>query len=875
MTQHADATLPDGLTNAQQELPRHVQGLVEAMFPSQQCSPDKIAQLISQVTKYARILKPGSIVDVQQLLVEAVGVCSTAAQQISADTKQQQQQQQQQATPHISPAVLEAASEYLQTVHSISFSQSWLQALGSNIFKSTRNSLCKTMTHDILFLVEGAFVTGTNLRADCHLKKALQTIWDIAKAGAQHLRGGPDEFRCYPLLNSAWVAGMKMLTSDSDSMCKLALHTDGLQQGILTCLLDAIHREMSLFLSSSSDQHIQVMKFWLQHLHRFAHSLAAPVIQIWTEFIGRSSGWLQNLNRRCLSTIEKSDSPTLTMHSLMTVRLAMVCNVTLSGADEDELKACLDTILSQRPLELQLVAEMLARPGLMASPKLRRQAANQLLPLLYEHAASAVHDLEMEAKCTFIGRLQTAALIFLAECCSARIGWQEGQAVLFRMSLNPEPILQQLLLSTWGGILRRCDDELANVHLMALFAVLCGMVQAEAAQDGFERPSAVLEQLVALLAGLVQSSSPGPQLHLEQLAWQAGSRSVHGSVADMAVSAVSCRLLRLAQNSQVPKETLSSRAAVLQETIIQAHTETASPGLLQLLNKGEELLLFLQKASAHHLVDVASLTTHVLDCLASIYQLPQADACRAKALRMLQHLYTPGDDASWLSSLAAVIEDGQLWNSKAGANVASLLGAYASLESQPQALFHPTMTVSAWNVKHAAMQGFLCFMRASSTDFHKMLPSAIYDPGNLQSAKTMYFVHLLKQYMEQRWSAIEPSTTDILQSSQQDACWDMSVLQACLAEQQRTWASLLPQPLDTAGLVGNIAVDQPAASRQQEAIQLLEQGMHMLEGELSTALKKQSPQTSSCKANDDETVQPAITALIARLQAVQSAPSKV
>ncbi|KAK9862728.1 hypothetical protein WJX84_002231 [Apatococcus fuscideae] len=532
MTQHADATLPDGLTNAQQELPRHVQGLVEAMFPSQQCSPDKIAQLISQV-----------------------------------------------------------------------------------------------------------------------------------------------------------------------------------------------------------------MKFWLQHLHRFAHSLAAPVIQIWTEFIGRSSGWLQNLNRRCLSTIEKSDSPTLTMHSLMTVRLAMVCNVTLSGADEDELKACLDTILSQRPLELQLVAEMLARPGLMASPKLRRQAANQLLPLLYEHAASAVHDLEMEAKCTFIGRLQTAALIFLAECCSAR------------MSLNPEPILQQLLLSTWGGILRRCDDELANVHLMALFAVLCGMVQAEAAQDGFERPSAVLEQLVALLAGLVQSSSPGPQLHLEQLAWQAGSRSVHGSVADMAVSAVSCRLLRLAQNSQVPKETLSSRAAVLQETIIQAHTETASPGLLQLLNKGEELLLFLQKASAHHLVDVASLTTHVLDCLASIYQLPQADACRAKALRMLQHLYTPGDDASWLSSLAAVIEDGQLWNSKAGANVASLLGAYASLESQPQALFHPTMTVSAWNVKHAAMQGFLCFMRASSTDFHKMLPSAIYDPGNLQSAKTMYFVHLLKQYMEQRWHA--------------------------------------------------------------------------------------------------------------------------
>ncbi|KAK9862729.1 hypothetical protein WJX84_002231 [Apatococcus fuscideae] len=505
MTQHADATLPDGLTNAQQELPRHVQGLVEAMFPSQQCSPDKIAQLISQV-----------------------------------------------------------------------------------------------------------------------------------------------------------------------------------------------------------------MKFWLQHLHRFAHSLAAPVIQIWTEFIGRSSGWLQNLNRRCLSTIEKSDSPTLTMHSLMTVRLAMVCNVTLSGADEDELKACLDTILSQRPLELQLVAEMLARPGLMASPKLRRQAANQLLPLLYEHAASAVHDLEMEAKCTFIGRLQTAALIFLAECCSAR------------MSLNPEPILQQLLLSTWGGILRSSQQLLAR--------------SLEACK-------------LRIMARLPIPPSRNVPWQWRMAEAYASSESVHGSVADMAVSAVSCRLLRLAQNSQVPKETLSSRAAVLQETIIQAHTETASPGLLQLLNKGEELLLFLQKASAHHLVDVASLTTHVLDCLASIYQLPQADACRAKALRMLQHLYTPGDDASWLSSLAAVIEDGQLWNSKAGANVASLLGAYASLESQPQALFHPTMTVSAWNVKHAAMQGFLCFMRASSTDFHKMLPSAIYDPGNLQSAKTMYFVHLLKQYMEQRWHA--------------------------------------------------------------------------------------------------------------------------
>ena len=54
---------------------------------------------------------------------------------------------------------------------------------------------------------------------------------------------------------------------------------------------------------------------------------------------------------------------------------------------------------------------------------------------------------------------------------------------------------------------------------MALYAVLCGMLHSEAAHT-FEGPSVVAEQLVALLAGLYESSGPGPQQHLEEVAWQ-------------------------------------------------------------------------------------------------------------------------------------------------------------------------------------------------------------------------------------------------------------------------------------------------------------------------------------------------------------------
>ena len=72
----------------------------------------------------------------------------------------------------------------------------------------------------------------------------------------------------------------------------------------------------------------------------------------------------------------------------------------------------------------------------------------------------------------------------------------------------------------------------------------------------------------------------------------------------MAVSAVSCRLMRLAQDSNqtVRDETLRLTAATLQETILQARAEAPLPKLLQLLFKAEELLLYLLKASAHHLV---------------------------------------------------------------------------------------------------------------------------------------------------------------------------------------------------------------------------------------------------------------------------------
>ena len=63
-------------------------------------------------------------------------------------------------------------------------------------------------------------------------------------------------------------------------------------------------------------------------------------------------------------------------------------------------------------------------------------------------------------------------------------------------------------------------------------------------------------------------------------------------------------------------------------------------------------------------IDGQFLAEHLLDCLTNMDQPVQADACRAKLLRILQQLTASTDDDSWLSSLASVIEAGQLWNTK-------------------------------------------------------------------------------------------------------------------------------------------------------------------------------------------------------------------
>ena len=75
--------------------------------------------------------------------------------------------------------------------------------------------------------------------------------------------------------------------------------------------------------------------------------------------------------------------------------------------------------------------------------------------------------------------------------------------------------------------------------------------------------------------------------------------------------------------------------------------------------------------------------------------------------------------------------------------------------------------------------------------------------------------------MDQRWMATD-AAVDAEQASQQDACWDMSVLQACLTEQQETWASL-PSLSTGSTDAGTDTSNQPAALRQHEAIRLLEQ----------------------------------------------------
>lgn len=95
------------------------------------------------------------------------------------------------------------------------------------------------------------------------------------------------------------------------------------------------------------------------------------------------------------------------------------------------------------------------------------------------------------------------------------------------------------------------------------------------------------------------------------------------------------------------------------------------------------------------------------------------------------------------------------------------------------------------------------------------------DAGNMQGKKTARFVSLLKQYMDQRWTATD-DVVDAEEAYQQDACWDMSVLQACLTEQQETWASLRSQSTGSRDTDADTSSNQ-SASRQHEAIQLLEQ----------------------------------------------------
>lgn len=94
--------------------------------------------------------------------------------------------------------------------------------------------------------------------------------------------------------------------------------------------------------------------------------------------------------------------------------------------------------------------------------------------------------------------------------------------------------------------------------------------------------------------------------------------------------------------------------------------------------------------------------------------------------------------------------------------------------------------------------------------------------GNMQDGTTARFISLLKQYMDKRWSATD-ATVDAEEASPQDACWDMSVLGACLTEQQQTWASLPSHSTGPRDTDGDASANQLAASRQDEAIRLLEQ----------------------------------------------------
>lgn len=94
------------------------------------------------------------------------------------------------------------------------------------------------------------------------------------------------------------------------------------------------------------------------------------------------------------------------------------------------------------------------------------------------------------------------------------------------------------------------------------------------------------------------------------------------------MSAVSCQLLRLTQGSEASPDTLSSQAELLQETVLLAHSQAASPVLLQLLWKAEELLLCLQSASAHQLVCFPRLACCAWDAVDTITSNGAFHGCR-------------------------------------------------------------------------------------------------------------------------------------------------------------------------------------------------------------------------------------------------------
>ena len=56
----------------------------------------------------------------------------------------------------------------------------------------------------------------------------------------------------------------------------------------------------------------------------------------------------------------------------------------------------------------------------MVQNSLQRIAAEQLLPLMFGQAQQFLHDLPDESKCNLIGRIQAAAVAFLADCCSSQ-----------------------------------------------------------------------------------------------------------------------------------------------------------------------------------------------------------------------------------------------------------------------------------------------------------------------------------------------------------------------------------------------------------------------------------------------------------------------